>query len=117
MVTLLGLLLCEVCVYSGKPGAYPPFLEAGIWAGLVVFIFGMVVLVAGGLRRAKILRLGAGDGRAKVPKWFRWAMLGGILLLNAGIWIQAFFPGRPIVSPILVLVGMAVMLVTLERLA
>jgi len=115
-VTLLGLALCEVCVYSGKPGSYSLPLEAGIWAGLVVFIFGGFVLTRAGLRRAKTLRTETADARVDSPTWFRWMMPAGILLLNVGIWTAAFTPGRNLVSPVLVLLGMAVMLVSLERL-
>jgi len=117
VLTLSGLLLTEVCAYIGKPGAYPPLLEAGIWSGLALFIFGLVVLIRGGLLRAKTLRSETGDAQVDLPKVFRWTMLAGILLLNAGIWISAFLPGRPVVSPVLEFVGIAVMLVTLERFA
>lgn len=116
VVTLLGLALCEVCAYSGRPGAYSPLLEAGIWTGLALFILGMVVLVHGGVQRAKALRLEGNDARV-APKEFRWAMLAGVLLLNAGIWISAFLPGRPLASPVFEFVGMTVMLISLEPLS
>ena len=115
VVTLLGLALCKVCAYSGRPGAYSPLLEAGIWTGLAIFTVGTVVVVRGGLQRAKTLRLEGADARVP-PKEFRWAMLTGALLLNAGFWISVFLQGRPLASPVLEFVGITVMLISLEQL-
>jgi hypothetical protein len=76
----------------------------------------MAALTAGGLRRARTLRLESAGVRVDLRKEFRWSMLAGALLLNAGIWISIVLPGRHVVSPVLQFVGIAVMLVSLERL-
>lgn len=87
-----------------------------MWSGLALFIFGFIVLTREGLRRAKTLDLETTDARVELSKRFRWSIFAGLLLLNAGIWVSAFLPGRPVASPILEFVGMAVMLISLEEL-